>query len=260
MKAHFFIAAAVAAPLFFVRGARADQPAVVVENDQPAQTAPTPTPPPPPPAEYQRTTKGTPGAYSDPDNDESDGPRARTGFQMSLRTGYALPMGSSVGGQKMSQDFGGQVPFLIDIGGKIHPNIFIGGNLGLNVGGCGDLVANDCATVSLRIGAEIIFSILPRNRVNPWVGYGIGLEASGISVNNGTQSISLFGPEYGHFLGGVDFRVNRVFGIGPFLDYGIGEYTSASVTANGITQDGTFTTGKTLHEWLTLGAKFTFFP
>jgi hypothetical protein len=258
MKAHLLMTAALAAPFFFVHVARADEPAViVVQNDQPA-SAPMPAP-----APYERTTHGTPGAYSDPnhgDDDDSDGPRARKGFQMSIRTGYALPMGSIYAGEKMSQGFGGQVPFLFDIGGKVHKYIFVGGYLGLNFGGCGDLVANDCAAVSFRIGGEIIGSFRPGAVVNPWLGYGIGIEVSGISANNGTSSLSLFAPEFGHFMGGVDFRVSRGFGIGPFVDFALGEYTSASATVNNVTQTGNLADQKTLHEWLTLGAKFTIFP
>jgi hypothetical protein len=264
MKAHFFIAAAVAAPLFFVRAARADQPAViVVQNDQPAG-APTPTPPPtqgaaPTPAPYERTTKGTPGAYSDPDGEKSSGPPARTGFQLALRTGYALPMGSAASGANQSDIFGGQVPFIVDIGGKIIPNLFIGGYLGLNLGGCGNQITGSCASASFRIGAEIIYNIIPDGLVNPWFGYGIGIESSAVSANNGNTSESLFGPEFGHFSGGVDFRLNRVFGLGPFVDFGLGEYTSGSVTQNGISASSSIE-NKALHEWLTLGAKFTFFP
>ncbi len=228
---------------------------------------PTPTPAnqtPPPPAEYQRTTHGTAGAYSDPDSDHaSNAPRARTGFQLALRTGYAIPMGSAYNGVSQSDVYGGQVPFIVDIGGKIIPNLFIGGYLGLNIGGCGNQIQGSCASASFRIGAEIIYDIIPDGLVNPWIGYGIGIESSAVSANNGNSSISLFGPEFGHFTGGVDFRVSRVFGLGPVVDFGLGEYTSGSVTENGGQNGDSVTSSienKSLHEWLTVGAKFTFFP
>ena len=258
MKAHFAVCAAVASTLFFVHAARADEPGVVVENDHPATTAPTPTRPSdaPPPA-YQRTTKGTPGEIDDPDS-EDDGPRSRVGFQMAVRTGYSIPMGNAANGVKMSDAFGGQVPVIVDIGGKVHPNIFVGGYLGLGFGGCGDAFqGQSCLSDSLTIGAEIMFSILPHSRFNPWVGYGIGLAASAVAANN--QTASLGGVDFGHFMGGLDFRLTRGFGIGPFVDFGVGQYSSVSETANGATVDDSVA-GKTIHEWLLLGAKFTIFP
>jgi len=266
MRAHLLLLAA-SAPLFFFSTLAHAENGVVVETDLPPPPPPkqqATTPDAPPPA-YKRTTHGTPGAYTDETDDDEDSgmdnaPAPRHGFQMSIRTGYAIPMGNAYSNEKMSQGFGGQVPFLFDVGGKVGNYIFIGGNLGLNFGGCGDVVANDCASVSFRLGAEIIFNILPRNRVNPWVGYGIGIEASGVSANGGTESISFFGPEFAHFLGGVDFRVSKGFGVGPFADFGIGEYTKASVTQNNQTISGTLDGGKAVHEWLTLGAKFTIFP
>ncbi len=262
MKAHFSISAALAASFFFAHVAHADEPAVIVQNDQPASAPmPTPTRPAqidaPPPAPYERTTHGTPGKV---DEDEGDGPRARTGFQMAIRTGYSIPLGNAASGLKMSDAFGGQVPVVLDIGGKVIPNLFVGGYLGLGFGGCGALVQSNtgCLSDSLTIGAEIMYSILPDSRFNPWLGYGIGLAASAIATNN--ESIGLGGVDFGHFMGGLDFRLTRGFGIGPFVDFGLGQYSSVNETVNnGPTVDGTVN-GKALHEWLLLGAKFAIFP
>lgn len=68
---------------------------------------------------------------------ESDAPPARVGFQMAVRTGFSLPMGnvSANPGADMSEFFSGQVPLFFDIGGKVIPNLFVGGYLGLGFGG-----------------------------------------------------------------------------------------------------------------------------
>ncbi|MEO8875927.1 MAG: hypothetical protein ABI461_10090, partial [Polyangiaceae bacterium] len=191
MRARHLLLASLAAPLFFFSTrAHADESVVVETNlppppppprGQQQATAPTPTP-------YQRTTKGTAGPYTDDDDDDDSSgdpsiPKERVGFQMAIRTGYNIPMGNAATGLKMSDTFGGQVPVILDIGGKVHPNIFIGGYLGLGFGGCGNELGSNttCLSDSLTIGAEILFSILPRGRVNPWVGYGIGLAASAIA-------------------------------------------------------------------------------
>ncbi len=61
-------------------------------------------------------------------------PPPRVGFQMDIRTGYALPMGTFAENVKMSDIASGQVPFIVDIGGKVIPELFIGGYLGLAFG------------------------------------------------------------------------------------------------------------------------------
>src|ERR1051325_2757250 len=95
-------------------------------------------------------------------------PPPRVGFQMALRTGYAVPMGKvrgsdpvtgSTDGFAMSDNFSGQVPICIEIGGKVIPNLFVGGYLGLGFGGsAGQLGALcsqgglTCVTVGVRFG------------------------------------------------------------------------------------------------------------
>lgn len=72
-----------------------------------------------------------------------------------------------------------------------------------------------------------------------------------------TQSIA--GPEFAHLMGGVDFRVSKVFGIGPFLDFSLGQYSSVG-GSGGSSSTSADIKDKALHQWLTLGGKFTFFP
>jgi hypothetical protein len=211
----------------------------------------------------------------------NNAPPARTGFQMALRTGYMVPMGAARGLNPnpgpgpsptefaMSDGFSGQVPIFIEIGGKVIPNLFVGGYFGLGFGGAAGQIDTDCkqlgatcAAVSVRFGAELQYHILPAGAVNPWLGYGFGFEsiALGISQGGQTWTDSFGGLEFGHFMGGLDFRVSRVFGIGPFVDFSVGQYTKVHVEGPGLpTTDADIQT-KTTHEWLAFGARGTFFP
>jgi hypothetical protein len=201
----------------------------------------------------------------------SNAPAPRVGFQMGLRTGYQLPMGKATDGPggSMSDGFGGQVPLFIEIGGKIVPNIFIGGYLGFGFGGTAGQVATvcktpgvSCAAVDVRFGAEVQYHIMPGEMTNPWVGYGIGFESIGLGMSTGgqTYSSSDSGIEFAHFMGGVDFRLSRVFGIGPFVDFSIGQYSHYHAELPGLpTQDGSIER-TAMHEWLALGARGVFFP
>ena len=85
-----------------------------------AQEAPTPAP------------RGTPGP--------------RVGFQMALRTGYSVPMGSATGGNggEMSNLYSGQVPLFVEIGGKPNAHLFIGGYFGIGFGGASGAFDTSC--------------------------------------------------------------------------------------------------------------------
>jgi hypothetical protein len=203
---------------------------------------------------------------------ERDAPKARKGFQMAIRSGVAIPLGDVQKDAKMSDTVGPQVPITIDIGGKIIPQLFLGGYLGLAIGGAGGAYADSCdrnnlscVAVAFRIGAQIQYHILPDAKLNPWIGYGIGYEAIGVGSSSGNTKTSsgAGGVEFAHLMAGLDFRLTRVVGIGPFADFAIGQYsrTSSETTINGVTvkSDGDIQ-NTALHEWLTIGAKFTIFP
>jgi len=187
-------------------------------------------------------------------------PPERVGFQMDIRTGYSLPMGSFVKDVDLSNAVSGQVPFIVDIGGKPIPELFIGGYFGMGFGGFGGTSSDackaageDCAAVGLHMGVEAQYHILPRGSVNPWVGYGLGYESLGraVSRNGVTASASVGGFEFARLMGGVDFRLTRVFGVGPFVDLSMATYSSTS--SGSIPETA-------MHQWLTLGARFVFFP
>jgi hypothetical protein len=235
--------------------------------DPPPGTLPPPAPPPPSVQPAQPAQPSDPKGEQEP---KPDAPPARTGFQIAVRPGVAIPMGSLAKDLAQNDVFGPQAAFNLDIGGKIIPNLFIGGYLGLNLGGTGGKTADTCkngvtcAAASLRIGIEAQYHIIPDGKINPWVGYGIGFESSAVSRSNGliTSNISAAGPEFAHLMGGVDFRISKVFGIGPFVDFSVAQYSSGTI---GTTVNGTSVTpqdikDKAIHEWLTLGAKFVFFP
>lgn len=209
-------------------------------------------------------------AQEEPMPTASNVPRARVGFQMALRTGYAVPMGklSDRSNADLSNFFSGQVPVFVEIGGKPNPHLFLGGYFGLGVGGAAGVQKDACETanascvaVGLRLGAEIQYHILPEGSTNPWLGYGIGYESLAISGSAGgtTESVAVGGLEYAHLMGGVDFRLSHGFGLGPVVDFSVGQYSHARFESGSTTIDEDIQSQAT-HQWLTFGARFVFFP
>lgn len=199
-------------------------------------------------------------------------PPASTGLQLALRGGVAVPLGDAREGSGMSDAIGVQFPLTIDIGGKPIPEVFLGGYVGGAIGGTAGKVGNSCSqsgfsctATTFRIGVELQYHIAPAAKTNPWIGYGFGYERLTLSVSQGNDSLTgtFSGLELAHFMGGLDFRLTPTFGIGPFVDFALGQYssTSSDQTVGGRSQS---TSGdidkKALHEWFMLGMRFTFFP
>jgi hypothetical protein len=179
-------------------------------------------------------------------------------------------MGKATGAQDddLSKSFGWQLPLIVDIGGKLDPHVFLGAYAGLGIGGAGSEVSKtctggvSCASATFRAGVQIQYHFSPDESVNPWIGYGIGIESTAISMegNGKKASLGLTGFEYGHFIAGFDFRVSRTFGVGPFIDLAVGKYSNEHIeVANGNTTDASIQE-KAMHEWLTIGPRFVFFP
>ncbi len=78
-------------------------------------------------------------------------------------------------------------------------------------------------------------------------------------VGNVSVTTSAAGWEFAHLMAGVDFRMSKTVGIGPFVDLSVAQYSSANSGASNTTTT-TDIKDKALHEWLTLGARLVIFP
>jgi hypothetical protein len=169
----------------------------------------------------------------------------------------------------MSDFVAPQVPLLVDIGGKIGHHVFLGAYFGLGFGAAAGRTADvceatdaNCGAFSLRFGPQVLVFFMPDQKVDPWVGYGFGRESIALGSSAGAvdTATAFAGWEYAHLMAGVDFRLNRIFGIGPFVDFALGSYTDFAIENDpGPDTDGDVEE-TALHEWLTIGARFVFFP
>jgi hypothetical protein len=202
-------------------------------------------------------------------------PLGHRGFQMAFRTGAAFPLGSAKdadpedptlpgGASKMSDLVSLQVPVTVDIGGKPNKFVFIGGyvsfGFGLAAGALSrtcDSANLDCRSASFRIGAQIHYAIAPDDFVNPWVGYGLGYTS--IVVGDDGQRTTFRGFDFGHFMAGLDLRVSRTVGIGPFVDFTAGKYASRVLETQGHRIESDIG-GRAFHYWVTVGPRIVLFP
>jgi len=186
----------------------------------------------------------------------------QSGFQLALRLGGAFPAGSAdkqTG--DLSAQLGSQFALNLDLGGKANKYVFIGAFFGAGFGGVGDGLTGctGCSVKTLRVGPEVLVSILPDLRINPWVGVGIGFEYSPIDVAPFSLTQAPYGPEFAHIMFGADYRLNSYFGVGPFFDVSIAEFTTITQSSGGTSLTHEIPQ-KALHEWVQVGVRFVLFP
>jgi len=210
----------------------------------------------------------------------ADTPPANRGFQLALRTGASVPFGKAMNDLDSSEFSGVQVPFLVDVGGKPLPELFLGGYVGFAFGSPAGTTADFCEAVDAgcagfgwRIGAEVQYQFIPDGKVNPWVGYGIGWEAVGFGIAQDDEDASneddeeavfaaaLAGYEFAHLMGGADFRLNKVVGLGPFVDVSFGRYTKVGfANDDNARSEDIDDSDEATHGWVTFGIRVVFFP
>ena len=192
-----------------------------------------------------------------------------SGVDLGVRLGYGIPLGEIAENGDLNDAVTGQVPIWIDAGYRITPNWVVGLYFQYGFAFLADsLCPNgaDCSAHDIRVGLQGQYRFMPREKVNPWLGLGIGYEWLGGSVSVttpvGSAEVSLDGHgfEFVNLQGGADFQVGDGIGIGPFLSFSLGEYSrgSASVTGAGTASGSQDIQNKALHEWLTLGVRGAF--
>lgn len=189
----------------------------------------------------------------------SQAPAGPKGFEVGLRTGYALGLGSLAGsasgdGASMSDFTPGMIPFQVDVGYRFDGNWFAGAYFQYGIGFIKDEACGggaSCSATDLRFGIEGQYHLMPGNQIDPWVGLGVGYESVGVSASEGGLSIStsVTGLEFANLSLGGDYRVSPNLGVGPYLGLTVGQYSSAFDTD---------IPEKALHMWLSIGVRGVF--
>jgi len=97
---------------------------------------------------------------------------------------------------------------------------------------------------------------MPGSALDPWVGLGVGYESFGTrqSANGQSASSSFSGLQFVDVQAGGDFMLTPSLGVGPFVAFSVGEFTSASYD-QGATSTSSSLQSTALHEWLTIGVR-----
>jgi hypothetical protein len=189
--------------------------------------------------------------------------------ELSLNAGFALPLGNATGGNNsisLSDDINFAVPFGIQIGYRIAGVVFVGGTFTYGPFGspssslyppCAQSGVS-CHSSFVRGGFSVQWHPLGSRGTDPYVGLGMSYEWLSISVNNNGLSGSgqFSGFNWAEIPVGIDFRLSKAVRFGPFIDFTLGEYRTATVSSpSSITSN---ISPKALHFWLSFGVRIVF--
>ncbi len=203
---------------------------------------------------------------------DTNGTEGAEGVHLALRLGYAIPFGllraedsaSGLDEVKLNEVTAGQIPFWLDLGYWVAPQVMVGayGQYGVvlledHPSGCPS--GADCSAYDVRFGLQGQYHLLPGRDINPWMGLGIGYEILGGSGEQGgfTSTRTYRGMEYANLQAGATFALPGGVGVGPFLSLAFGEFSRAHFETFLGEADQEV---EGLHEWLTLGVRLSYDP
>lgn len=195
-----------------------------------------------------------------------------TGIELGLRSGYALPLGNAAGGtgdNSLSNIYNGVIPIWIDAGYRLNPNIMIGAYFQYGIGllntskaslgggtngGC-NASGVSCSGSDMMFGVQAHYHLMPDATFDPWAGIGVGYEIGNVSASAGnvSGSVSYSGFQFVNVQVGGDYKAMPNLGIGPFVMFSLGQYSSCSF--GGSISGNCSIPNQAMHEWLTLGVR-----
>jgi hypothetical protein len=201
-------------------------------------------------------------------------------LELGLTAGLSIPFGTAIGAgplpdqngqtvdmpaQDLSEIFSLGLPLGAELGylrghwyagvSGAYARLFPKSGTGI----CG--VGGGCSSHSVEVGAWVAYHGSPEGRADPWVALGLGLEWATLSSPGLPAEIdtSLDGYQAVQARAGLAYKRGVLFGVGPFVGLSVGQYFHTS-TVNGVlgSNSSSDIANKGIHEWLTLGVRFSF--
>jgi hypothetical protein len=197
-----------------------------------------------------------------------------TGVEVGLRSGYAIPLGnvSGASGDSLSNAFNGMIPIWVDAGYRLNPNIYIGAFFQYGIGlvngsrsgggaGANQVTCNSpgvsCSGNNLIFGVDAHYHLMPDATFDPYAGLGVGYEILSASASAGGTSAgaSYSGFQFVNFQVGGDYKAMPNLGIGPFVAFSLGQFSSCSYSGAASSLGNCSIPQQSMHEWLTIGLR-----
>jgi hypothetical protein len=153
-------------------------------------------------------------------------------LQLGARLGYGFTAGEVEADADASDFIKAMIPIQVDLNYKLNKNLALGVYFSYAFGTVGDLAQDfcdaipdsDCSASGMRFGIQALYDFSPGASFNPWVGLGTGWESATFSIVG--EDITYSGWEWATLQAGADWTLSKGFGLGPFLSWGFGQYSS----------------------------------
>ncbi len=185
------------------------------------------------------------------------------GILFGVRGGWALPSGEIAPGEKLKDLAESKLPLWLEVGyrfnGHVRAEIYFELAPMSLASPCPDGAA--CSAFDVRSGLALHLHPAPRSWLDPWVGFGFGIEylqATTPVPGGGVAAweLSWYGLEV-PVEAGFDLAFSDVFTLGPYASVSFGQFTSASAKPpGGATSSGAIDKRAT-HGWGQAGLKMT---
>lgn len=189
----------------------------------------------------------------------------QVGMSLAVGAGYGLAAGEvyrapNVGtNTRLGDVVSGQVPVALSLGVRPIPHLSLGialqhGRLLMKSCEAG----RSCSGTNTHLGLELRLHLIPDQPGCPWLAFGVGYEWLSLSgAGDRLGDVGLRGRSYGIELG-IDIRMTRYLGVGPFAGVRFGSY--------GTSNSGAGSTGdvpipdevQTTHAWWIFGVRGAF--
>lgn len=192
-------------------------------------------------------------------------------IEVAIGLGYGQPLGrygqTTAFKTGMSLDYWitGQVPVSLELGYRFDRHLVIGfaGQYGFGFVNqdhtvpCNNGVS--CSASVTRIGLEATWNLLPKVRLGPWIGLGVGYEWFTTEQSGRINAVATArGPEYAALRGGADIAIGRELNVGPFFNLSFGRYENEIFSGDSLTGTPPTFTQTAIHEWLVVGTRGTY--
>jgi hypothetical protein len=175
--------------------------------------------------------------------DEGRGKAPLLGLQFGARIGYAFGAGDVYSGLGVSDASNGALPLTVDFGLRLLPELYVGlygswAHVFTKTNAISCPTGFDCTANDWRFGLEVDYHFTPRRHLDPYIGLSGGYEVLHTDISGPTTVQTPLGPaqgtasasitdrgwEFAALTLGLDLRVVRFFGLGPFVQASINEY------------------------------------
>jgi hypothetical protein len=192
-------------------------------------------------------------------------PLLESGPFFALRAGYAVPSGDvETGGHALSDLVAAKAPLGLEIGYRLSRRFWAVLSFELAPAWPASAVCaggSSCSASDARAGVLLQVRILPGDRIDPWVGAGVGVEVLNVSGRDPATGMhtewSWAGVELPVVEAGADVAVTERIGVGPWAGLTFARFTSQSVKVDGGTGVNAGVLHRASHRWLSAGVQAT---